>query len=62
MTREQIIASAKKGAELAASKGFAATPRKQKHIHRLLELKKRRQMDEKHNEEEMAVELRRVAG
>jgi hypothetical protein len=58
MTREQIIANAKKGAERAASKGFAATPRKPKHIKRLFELKKRQQLDEQHNDEEMAVALR----
>jgi hypothetical protein len=51
MTREQIIAVAKAGAKRAASDGFAVTPAQPRHLKRLAELKKRAELDKKHNDE-----------
>ena len=54
MTREQIIAACKAGAQRAASVGFAMTPVQKKHIARLQFLKARAEADEKHNDMALA--------
>ena len=61
MTREQIIAVTKAGAKRAASEGFAVTPIQPRHVKRLAELKKRAEVDKKHNYEAFAAPLLRRA-
>jgi hypothetical protein len=54
MTREQIIANSKTGAERLASGKFGVTPANPKHTRRFLELKQRTEQDKKHNDEALA--------
>jgi hypothetical protein len=58
MTQEQIIAITKAGAKRAASDGFAMTPVQSRHVERLAELKKRAELDDRHNDEALSVLLR----
>jgi len=57
MTRDQIRANTKTGAERLASGKYGVTPRNPKHVRRILELKKKAREDEAKRDAELAAEM-----